>query len=81
MICDYVKNLGENHGVEISRDMIDYAICIADEYSSEMSNPGATIDFIEKSMIVAKRNKRDYVIKSDLNKNLDFDYHEYNRRS
>ena len=81
MICDYVKYLGELHNVTISEDLVNYTISVSNAFSSEMCNPGLAVDFIEKSMIVAKRRKHNKVTKKDVNSNFNFNYELYNQMS
>ena len=81
MICDYIDYLGQLHGVTISEDLVNYTIAVSNAFSSEMYNPGLAVDFIEKSMIVAKRRKHKKVTKKDINSNFNFDYELYNEMS
>ena len=81
MIKDYVKLLGKKHGVCISRDMVEYTVSVSAAFFSEMCNPGLAINFIEKSMIVAKRRKHKKVTKKDINANFNFNYELYNKMS
>ena len=74
MISEYVDVLAKRHEIAISKEMVEYTVSVSAAFSSEMCNPGLTLNFIEKSMIVAKRRKHTEVTKKDINSNFNFDY-------
>lgn len=81
MISEYLKVLENAHGVTISKDLVEYIVSVSSAFSSDISNPGLAVNFIEKSMIVAKRHKHKEVTKGDINTNFNFDYELYNKMS
>ena len=81
MIKNVIVRLEKVHGVMISKDLVRYIICVSSAFTNEISNPELTVDIIEKSMIVAKRNHRREVTKKDINSNFNFDYELYNKMS
>ena len=81
MISEYVKNLEMIYETSISEDIIEYIIFVSGAFRSELSNPGLTINFIEKSMSIAKRRKHKQVTKKDVNVNFNFNYEMYKKMS
>ena len=82
MIYDYIKVLINRHKVFISEEMVNYIVSVSNAFSTTCtSNPGLTLNYIEKSMIVAKRRKHSAVLKEDINSNFNFDYKLYNSMS
>lgn len=81
MIKGIVKKLEELYGVTITEDMINYIISVSNAFDSEMYNPGLTMNFIEKSMIVARRRNEKEVTRKSVNSNFNFDYELYRKMS
>lgn len=82
MIYDYIKVLINRHKVFISEEMVNYIVSVSNAFSTMViSNPGLVLNYIEKSMIVAKRRKHSTVTKEDINSNFNFDYKLYNAMS
>lgn len=79
MISEYVEVLSKRHHVKISEEIVNYAVLISAAFSSELCNPGLAINFIEKSMIVARRRKHEQVTRKDVNSNFNFNYTLYNQ--
>lgn len=81
MIIDVVKKFEKIYNVEITEDIINYIISVSGAFDSEMFNPGLTMNFIEKSMIVAKRKKEKVVSRKSVNYNFNFNYELYRQMS
>lgn len=81
MTVEYIKCLETIHEVKISEDMVDYTISVSSAFDSELCNPGLTLNFIEKSMIVAKQKGHKEVTKEDVNLNFNFNYELYSQMS
>lgn len=79
MIKNVVKALEKYHKVTISKDLIEYIICVSGAFPTELSDPELTLDIIEKSMIYAKRKNQTKVDKAVINQNFNFDYELYNQ--
>lgn len=78
MIKNKVKALQEYHGVKISESMVEFAIMIANCFAFEKKNPDKTLDLIDRSMVVAKRNGKGKVDKESImaNFNIYFELYE-----
>ena len=82
MIYDYINVLINLHKVFISEEMVNYIVSVSNAFqTTSISNPGLALNFIEKSMIVAKRHKHSTVLKEDINSNFNFNYKLYNAMS
>lgn len=81
MISEYVEILAKAHNVEISEDVVNYAISVSGAFDSELSNPGLAVNILEKSMIIANRHKHKEVTKKDINSNFNFNYELYRKMS
>ena len=81
MIYEYIHMLEKSHGVTISEDLVEYTISVSAAFPSEMSNPGLALNFIEKSMIVAKERNHKEVLREDVNFNFHFNYELYEKIS
>ena len=82
MIYDYINLLIKRHNVFISEEMVNYIVSVSNAFqTTSISNPGLALNFIEKSMIVAKRHKHSTVLKEDINSNFNFNYKLYNAMS
>lgn len=81
MITDVVKEFEKNYGVTITEDMVNYIISVSGAFDSEMYNPGLTMNFVEKSMIVAKRRNEKEVSRKSVNSNFNFNYELYRQMS
>ena len=79
MISKYIAILEKRHNVTITEDIVNYIISISGAFLTDLCHPGLTVDFIEKSMITAKKNKNKAVTKRDVNANLNFNYELFSK--
>lgn len=78
MIYDYIKVLSKRHNIFLSAEMVNYIVSVSNAFwTTSISNPGLALNYIEKSMIVAKRSKHSAVLKEDINSNFNFNYKLY----
>ena len=66
MIKARVDDLAKFHNVKISRSIVDFIALYASCFSAETKNPDRTIDLIDRSMVVTKRNKKRAVDKESV---------------
>lgn len=72
MIENKVSALGKFHNVSISKDIVEFAIMIANCFAFERKNPDKTLDLIDRSMAVAEINGKKVVDKDCILKNFEF---------
>lgn len=70
MIRNKIAGLSEFHGVQISKDMVTYAIMIASCFAFEKKNPDKTLDLIDRAMVAAKRAGKSTVDQESILKNF-----------
>ena len=69
------------HDLKIPEKIIKHVISISSATYSEAVNPGKTLNFIEKAMIVAKEKGHTEVTKEDVNVSFGFDFERFNEMS
>lgn len=70
MIRNKIAGLSEFHGVQISKNMVTYAIMIANCFAFEKKNPDKTLDLIDRAMVAAKRAGKSVVDQESILKNF-----------
>ena len=78
MIKNKVKALSNFHHVKISKQMVEYAIMIANCFAFQKKNPDKTLDLIDRSMVVAKRQGKEEIDKECIIANFNIYYELYN---
>ncbi len=66
MIKNKLQALSDFHGVKITREMVQYAIMIANCFAFEKRNPDKTLDLVDRAMVAAKRSGKKYVDKKSI---------------
>ena len=72
MIRNQIKFLEEEHGVTISRKMIEFVILNASIFNYETSNPDKTLDLIDKSLVIAELANKKHVSRKHVLKNFEY---------
>lgn len=78
MISENVEITAAGQGVNITEDIIRYAIALSTVFPSELSCPGNILKNIEKAMIIAKCEMHQYVTREDVKRVFDFDFELFN---
>ncbi|MBR3153092.1 MAG: AAA family ATPase [Clostridia bacterium] len=78
MIKNKIDVLSKFHKVSITREMVDYAILIANCFAFEKKNPDKTLDLIDRAMAKASSKGKSKVDKESILSNFDiyFDMYE-----
>lgn len=66
MIKNKVISLSQFHGIKISKQMVEFAIMIANCFAFEKKNPDKTLDLIDRSMVSAYRKGKKSVNKGSI---------------
>lgn len=72
MIRNQIKFLEKEHGVTISRKMIEFVILNASIFNYETSNPDKTLDLIDKSLVIAELANKKHVSRKHVLKNFEY---------
>lgn len=81
MIKQYLKSYEKAYNISIPEDIVCYMVSVSSAFSTNMSNPGLVINLIDKSIVVAARNKHTTITRDDVNYNFNFRYDLYNKMS
>lgn len=74
MIEMKVKALSEYHGIKISKEMVEYAVLIANCFEFEKNNPYKTLDLIDNAMVAAKQAGKKRITKKIIKDNFDINF-------
>lgn len=77
MIKNQIRYLSDQHGVKISKDLIDTIIFYASAFNYETRNPDRTLDLIDKTMALVKLDDRKEATLEDVLSNFDASMDEY----
>ena len=81
MIKQYLKSYEKAYNISIPEDIVCYMVSVSSAFSTNMSNPGLVMNLIDKSIVVAARNKHTTITRDDVNYNFNFRYDLYNKMS
>ena len=81
MIKQYLKSYEKAYNISIPEDIVCYMVSVSSAFSTNMSNPGLVMNLIDKSIVVAARNKHTTITRDDVNYNFNFKYDLYNKMS
>lgn len=70
MIKSKVEELSKFHNVKITHYMVNFIALYAACFSAETKNPDRTLDLVDRSMVAAKRKKKDVVDKESVISNF-----------
>ena len=77
MIKNKIDVLTKFHGVDISAEMVDYAILIANCFAFEKKNPDKTLDLIDRAMVKSHSQGKAEVDKESILSNFDIYFDTY----
>lgn len=81
MIKQYLKSYEKAYNISIPEDIVYYMVSVSSAFSTNISNPGLVMNLIDKSIVVAARNKHTAITRKDVNYNFNFRYDLYNKMS
>lgn len=81
MLKNQIASLEEYHGVQVTKQMVDFIIFAASCFHYETKNPDRTLDLLDRSMVVAKNNGRAYVNKACVLENFNVNYEIFRKMS
>lgn len=81
MIQNKLVELSKFHNVNITREIVEYAILIAGCFSFDKKNPDKTLDLIDRSMVSANNAKKTYVDKECIIENFDAYFEKWDKMS
>lgn len=79
MIHQKIQRLKKYHEMEISDEIIDYAILSSYCFNSETANPDRTLDLCDMSMAIASYHGKKYVEKEDIIHVYRENYNQYHK--
>lgn len=81
MIQNKLIELSKFHGVNITREVVEYAILIAECFAFDKKNPDKTLDLIDRAMVSAADAKKAYVDKECVIQNFDAYFEMWDKMS
>lgn len=79
MIEAKIRSMERYHHVKMPRNLIDYIILCSTCFNSNNANPDKTLDLCDRSMAIAKMEKKDKVTKACVNKVYEEYFEKYCR--
>lgn len=77
MIKNQITYLSDFHGINISREVVDFAILNASCFNYETKNPDRTLDLIDRSMSGAELQGKNIVEKKDILENFTINRNQF----
>lgn len=81
MIRNQIKFLEKEHGVTISKKMVEFAILNSSTFNYETCNPDRTLDLIDKSLVSAELANKKTVLKKHVLENFEYNRQLFNNMS
>ncbi len=81
MIKNKLEALSAFHQVQIARELVDYAILIANCFTYDKKNPDKTLDLVDRAMVTAKRSGKRYVDRKSIISNFDISFYVWKQMS
>lgn len=81
MLKNKIKDLENFHGVTIKKQMVDFVILTASCFNYETRNPDRTLDLLDRSMVLARRNGKGVVDRDTVLENFDINFERFKNMS
>lgn len=79
MLKNAIRSMAKYHNVKITKQMVEYAVLIADCFNRNSHNPDKTKDVIDEAMVIAQNDGKKYVDKESILKVFELDIQKYNK--